>query len=88
MQRLGPVSVGESVDEQLNLDLKLEMEAVQVLRKAITHCSTVGDDTTRQKLEEIMKSEEGHIDWLETQKEIIDQVGLENYLSEQVKSES
>jgi len=88
MQRLGTVSVGETVSEQLKVDLKLEMEAVEVLREAIAHCTTVGDFTTRHKLEDMVKSEEEHIDWLETQHETIKQVGLENYLSEQIKKES
>ncbi len=53
----------------------------------ITHCATVSDFTTRHKLKEIAKSEEEHIDWLETQHETIEQVGLENYLSEQMHKE-
>ena len=88
MQRLGAISVGETVSEQFKVDLKLEMENVALLREAITHCAKVGDYTTRHKLEDIVKSEEEHVDWLETQQETIKQVGLENYLSEQIKKES
>lgn len=87
MQRLGDVHVGETVPEQFKVDLKLEQEAVKVLTEAITHCTKVGDYTTRHKLEDMVKSEEGHIDWIETQIETIKQVGLENYLSEQIKKE-
>jgi bacterioferritin len=87
MQRLGTVNVGETVPEQLKVDLKLEQEAVKELTDAIMHCTKVGDYTTRHKLEDMVKSEEEHIDWIETQIETIKQVGLENYLSEQIKKE-
>ncbi|MCA9473551.1 MAG: bacterioferritin [Nitrospirales bacterium] len=88
MQRLGKISIGETVPEQLKVDLKLEIENLSLLRDAITHCASVGDYTTRQKLEVIAKSEEEHIDWIETQQETVKQVGLENYLSEQIKDKS
>lgn len=84
MQRLGTVTIGETVPEQFKADLKLELDNVALLREAVAHCAKVGDFTTRHKLEEILKSEEDHIDWLETQQETIKQVGLENYLSEQI----
>ena len=58
------------------------------LREAIAHCGKVGDYTTRHKLEDMSVETDEHIDWLETQLETIDQVGLENYLSEQIKKES
>lgn len=87
MQRLGKIKVGETVAEQLKADLKLEMEHVTLLREGIAHCTKVGDFTTRHKLEDIVKSEEEHIDWIETQRETIKQAGLENYLSEQIKKE-
>jgi len=85
MQRLGTITIGETVPEQLKSDLHLEMENVTLLREAITHSAKVGDYTTRHKLEDFVKSEEEHIDWLETQQDTIKQVGLENYLSEQIK---
>lgn len=87
MQRLGTVSVGETVPEQFKADLKAEQEMVKLLTDAITHCVKVGDYTTRHKLEDMVKEEEEHIDWLETQFDTIKQVGLENYLSEQIKKE-
>ncbi len=87
LQRLGTLKIGESVPEQFKSDLALEKEAVVLLTDAISHCATVGDYTTRSKLESIIKSEEEHIDWLETQMETIQQVGLENYLSEQIHKE-
>lgn len=85
MQRLGTVSVGETVLEQLNLDLKLEQDSVTLLNTAIAHCASVSDNTTRYKLEKILRSSEEHIDWIETQLETIRQIGLENYLTEQIK---
>ena len=84
LQRLGTLKIGETVPEQLKSDLKLEHEAVKLLAEAIAHCASVGDFTTRVKLEGIITSEEGHIDWIETQMETIKQVGVENYLSEHI----
>jgi bacterioferritin len=65
----------------------LEREAVVLLTEAITHCASVGDYTTRAKLESIVKSEEEHIDWIETQMETIKQVGVENYLAQHIHEE-
>ena len=60
---------------------------VKLLTEGIELCVKVGDYNTRQKLEEMVQDEEEHIDWLETQIEMIKQLGLENYLSEQIKKE-
>ena len=87
MQRLGQVKVGETVEEQLTLDLQLERDAVAVLAEGIAHCARAGDYTTRHKLEGMIQSEEEHIDWIETQLETIKQVGSENYLSQQIREE-
>lgn len=88
VQRLGTVKIGESVPEQLKSDLAKEKEMVTLLTEAIQHCSKVGDFTTRHLLEDMVADEDEHIDWIETQQETIKQVGLENYLSEQIKNES
>lgn len=85
MQRLGPIKVGATVPDQLKSDLKLEQDDLALLREAIAHCATVGDYPTRQMLEEMAVETEEHIDWMETQLETIRQVGLENYLAEQIK---
>jgi bacterioferritin len=85
MQRLFPVQVGESVQEQLQLDLNVEYEAVPRLNDAIALCVEVGDNGTRELLEEILVSEEEHVDWLETQLETIRQIGIENYLAQQLQ---
>ncbi len=87
MQRLGEIQVGETVPEQVKLDLRLEQEAVALLTEAIAHCAKVGDYTTRRKFEKMVQSEEEHIDWIETQLDTIKQVGVENYLSQQIKKE-
>ena len=85
VQRLGTVQIGESVPEQLKSDLAKEKAMVTLLTEAIQHCIKVGDFTTRHLLENMVTDEDEHIDWLETQQETIKQVGLENYLSEQIK---
>ena len=88
VQRLGTVKIGETVPEQLKSDLVKEKEMVKLLTEGIEHCVKVGDYTTRHMLEDMVADEEEHIDWIETQQETIGQVGLENYLSEQIKKES
>lgn len=65
--------------------MQQELEAVDSLNQAISHCAQVGDYTTRNILEEMVRDEEGHLDWLETQLETIRQVGVENYLSRQIE---
>jgi bacterioferritin len=86
MQRLFPVRVGESVTEQLELDLAVEHEAVPRLNRGIALCVEVGDNGTRELLEEILVSEEEHVDWLETQLETIRQIGAELYLAQQTNA--
>jgi bacterioferritin len=87
MQRLGTVKIGETVPEQLKADLDKEKSMVKMLTEGIHHCVKVGDFATRHMLEDMVKGEEEHIDWIETQLETIKQVGLENYLSEQIHEE-
>jgi bacterioferritin len=88
VQRLGTVNVGETVPEQLKVDLKAEQEMLKILSEGVVHCTKVGDFTTRHMLEDMAKDVDSHIDWIETQMETIKQVGLENYLAEQIKKES
>ena len=87
MQRMGKVCVGETVQEQLNLDLKAEHAMLNLYADGVAHCTKVGDYTTRALLEGMQKDTDGHIDWIETQLELIKQVGLERYLSEQIRKE-
>ena len=88
VQRMNSVHVGETVPEQLKLDLKAEQEMLTLLNDGVVHCTKVMDFTTRHMLEDMAKDVDDHIDWIETQMETIKQVGLENYLSEQIKKES
>lgn len=84
VQRLGKVRVGETVVEQFKLDYKVEEEAIPRLNKAIALAVEVGDNGTRDLLEEILESEEEHADWLEAQFDLIEQVGEQNYLAQQI----
>jgi bacterioferritin len=84
MQRLGKINIGESVAEQLRLDLGLETDAVERLNKGIETCRELGDNNTRHLLEAILENEEEHIDWIESQLALIEQVGIQNYLAQQI----
>jgi bacterioferritin len=84
VQRLGKIRVGETVPEQLKLDYKLETEAIPRLNQAIALATEVGDNGTREMLEEILTSEEEHVEWLEAQFVLLEQVGVQNYLSQQI----
>lgn len=85
MQRLGKVTVGETVKEQFEVDMALEQEAVERLNNGIKTCTEANDHGSRMLLESILKSEEEHIDWLDAQLELIKQVGEQNYLAEQIR---
>lgn len=87
VQRLAKVNVGESVPEQLRLDLELEKTAIPVLNKGIELCRGASDNGTAELLEDILEDEEEHANWLEAQQTLIDQMGLPYYLAQQVKEE-
>ena len=80
LQNLKKINVGENVSEQLTLDLQLELDAVPLLREAAKYCREQGDEVSKALFQAILDDEEEHIDWLETQLELIEKVGLENYL--------
>ncbi len=84
LQDLGRLYVGETPQEALKCDLKLEMEAMPVLRTGIEHCEQSQDYISREIFERILESEEEHVDWLETQLDLIERVSLENYLQRQM----
>jgi len=84
MQRLNPVQVGEDPIEQHRLDLALETEAIKRLNDGIALCREKGDNGTRELLEGILKGEEHSADWLEAQLHIVEQIGVERYLAEQI----
>jgi bacterioferritin len=84
MQRMNPVRIGEDAIEQHRLDLALEVEAVARYNRAIALARDKGDNGTRALLERILQSEEHSVDWLESQLYVIDQIGKERYLAEQL----
>ena len=83
LQDLGKLSIGENAPEALKSDLELERAACPPLQEAIAHCEGVKDYISRALLEDILESEEEHIDWLETQIALIDQLGMQNWLQSQ-----
>jgi len=87
LQDLGKLLIGENVREVLECDLKLELQAHPELRKAIADCEAAADYVSRELFEDILESEEEHIDWLETQLSLIDRIGIENYCQSQMREE-
>ena len=88
LQDLNKLLIGEHVQEMIECDLKLEYLAHKDLKDAILHCEEVKDFTSRELFRSILDSEEEHIDWLETQLEMIKQMGLQIYLQLQSSSAS
>jgi bacterioferritin len=86
LQDLDKLLIGEDVREILDCDLRLEQAAMPVLREAIQHCESVRDFVTRDLFADILESEEDHVDFIETQLELIDQIGIQNYIQLQSKS--
>jgi bacterioferritin len=84
LQSLGKLMIGENPQEMLECDLKLEKLAIPLLRAAIAYCETVSDYISRELFEYILESEEDHVDWLETQLGLVEQIGIQNYLQSQM----
>src|SRR5690554_3329543 len=84
LQDLHKLLIGETVPEILSCDLKLETGAQQTVKEAIVYCESVRDFTSRDLFQDILNDTEEHIDWLETQIELVDRVGLQNYLQSQM----
>ena len=86
-QLLGRLHIGETVEEVLKGDLELEIEAVNQLRNAVAHCESVRDYVSRDLFAEILMNEEEHIDTIERQFEMIERMGLANYIQLNAASE-
>jgi len=85
MQNLGRLRIGETTKEMLTGDLALEMDAIPDLKDGIAYCESVTDFASRDLLRAILVSEEEHVDWLETQLDLIERVGEQNYQQSQIK---
>lgn len=86
-QALGKLRIGEAPVETLECDLALEMDGLPTLREGIVHCETAGDFVSRKLLVDILESEEEHVDWLETQLDLVSRIGVENYLQSQLEED-
>lgn len=86
LQDLGKLFIGENTQEMLECDLRLEHQAIPLLREAIEYCESVRDYVSRDLFSEILDNEEEHVDWLETQIGLVEKVGIENYLQSQMES--
>jgi len=85
VQRYSKINVGQNVPEMFALDLVVEYDAVKRFNTCIEAVRLAGDNGTREILEKMLREEEEHVDWLETQQEAMKQTGVENYLAEQLK---
>lgn len=85
LQDIGKLMIGENIQEVLECDLKLELKAHPDLKSAIADCERLGDYGSREVFQKILESEEEHIDFLETQLELIGKVGLQNYCQSQME---
>lgn len=88
LQDLGKLMVGENVPEILDSDLRLERGAQATIKDGVAHCETVRDYVSRELLEDILEDTEEHIDYLETQLDVLTKVGLQNYLQSQMSEAS
>ncbi len=86
LQSLGKLRIGENPEEVFRCDLALEMQAIPDLKAGIAHCEQVGDYVSRELLEDILESEEEHVDWLETQLALIERLGATPYLQTKIES--
>ena len=84
LQDLGKLRIGENAAEILKCDLDMELGAIPDLRAGIAYCESQQDFVTRELFDSILKSEEDHVDWLETQLDLVENLGLQNYLQSQV----
>lgn len=84
LQELGKLYIGENTLEMLQCDLKLEHQAIPLLREAVEYCDSIKDYVSRDLFNGILDNEEEHVDWLETQLSLIEKIGIQNYLQAQI----
>ena len=87
LQRLGSIAIGESVEEQLDLDRQLEIDAVERYRRGVHICLDEADPGSRELVEHLLVGEENHLDWIDTQLSMIDDIGIERYLQSSIGEE-
>lgn len=87
LQALHKLMIGEDTLEMLRCDLKLEVTAQKTVKEGIATCEAVGDYVSRDLFQMILEDTEEHIDWLETQLELVEKIGIQNYLQSQMSSE-
>jgi bacterioferritin len=85
LQQLNKLLIGENVKEALECDLKLEMGALPLLKEAIAYCESIGDYVSRELFEDILENEEEHVDWIETQLDLVAKIGIQNYMQSQME---
>ena len=85
LQQLDKLRIGEEAEEMLSCDEEAVTEQIAVLRDVIKLCETEQDYVTRDLLEDLLEDEEEHLDWIESQQELIGQTGIQNYLQSQIK---
>ena len=85
LQQHSAIRIGQNVLQQLQYDLDLELKSIPILKEGIDICLKVRDHVTREVLEQILLNEEEHIDWIEAQLSCIKDIGIENYLSQQMR---
>jgi bacterioferritin len=88
LQQLNKLLIGENVKEALECDLKVEMGALPMLKDAVAYCESIADYVSRELFEDILESEEEHIDWIETQLDLIAKIGIQNYMQAQMDGAS
>ena len=87
LQALNKLMIGESTPEMLECDLQLEMASQRTVKEGIAACEAVGDYVSRTIFQHILDDTEEHIDWLETQRDLIAKIGIQNYLQTQIKND-
>jgi len=88
LQDLGKITIGENTPEMLGADLAVERDSQGALKESVAYCESVKDYVSREILEDILEDTEEHIDWIETQVELIEKVGIQNYLQAQMENGS